>query len=600
MVGFTIRILSVKDNEVKFSYKSCPKMRASGFYCEETGWRIFTESSPECNIRVKRLYTVGYYTENNDAIMYCDLQEWARVEKTMAKYNESIGRTHKTVHKICPRCYKINKSILPISKIMQAPLTEECYACQQLSDIQIEPTLSLSYINNSGDTPFACVYLSNNPSDIFKLTGKNIRMRVPTHQRYKELPELCSCCGQDSGIKQRIIDYTPLQYCSNCFPSIIRHCPACDTFVRTSKFIPWGESIIHDKHIFTSICACCNHVTACSTLSKPLIDNYHGSYVSIPLCVSCADTPPNEYLDPELSYNWKSNPIEAIHLFKNKPYVINLTQSKSTIPFMGMEIEIVLGEHSKISKGNYGHILHINSAIKKFNSIFSSPFNTNITVCKHDGSVYDGTEIVVNPLSIEAWRTIYKSGILNSIFEHADLLNTNLNEVGGHIHLSKDACTKSQIYSISKFVNENLNFISDIAGRKIAIDSRWCAGRLDTTPIKMVRVSKYSTKTRYSAINVTPTTIEHRYFSTPRCANDVMRNIEFVHALWAASRASFKNLSCIETFRSYVLGKYKDYPFLEKWFKENLKSYKQNKLYLVGEFVCQEANAPSEQYPEVI
>ena len=147
----------------------------------------------------------------------------------------------------------------------------------------------------------------------------------------------------------------------------------------------------------------------------------------------------------------------------------------------------------------------------------------NFALCKHDGSLHNGFEIVSAPATIsalkEGWTKFCEAN-------YSDQLSSWHTETCGmHIHVDRTSLTPLEIGKLLVFVNgkANARFMESIAGR----DSRqWSVKKFKGIKDALQRSDKYEALATHK-----PKTIEFRVFRGNIAKQGIMRNIEFVDAL---------------------------------------------------------------------
>jgi len=197
----------------------------------------------------------------------------------------------------------------------------------------------------------------------------------------------------------------------------------------------------------------------------------------------------------------------------------------------------------------------------------------DFVICKADGSLHNGLEIVTVPATYE----YHKAGIWENFFQENDgpakfLRAWRSDTYGMHVHVSKSAFTPVHAAKFVMFFNEisNRQFISAFAGRP--------ATRYSKSTPKRPRCVKFKSN-KYEAINVTEgPTLEVRLFRGNVSRSGVYRNIEFVQAAFEFCKdASLRHITTKEfiTWLDTPTNKNK-FPFLLDWcvLNEHIKPYK--------------------------
>jgi len=144
-------------------------------------------------------------------------------------------------------------------------------------------------------------------------------------------------------------------------------------------------------------------------------------------------------------------------------------------------------------------------------------------LCKHDGSLNRGFEIVTAPATItalkEGWNRFCEAN-------YADQLSSwHTSTCGMHIHVDRKSLTPLEIGKLLVFVNGRYNsqFMEAIAGRD---SQQWSAKKYKGIKDALQRSDKYEALATHK-----PRTIEFRIFRGNIGKQGIMRNIEFVDAL---------------------------------------------------------------------
>jgi len=144
-------------------------------------------------------------------------------------------------------------------------------------------------------------------------------------------------------------------------------------------------------------------------------------------------------------------------------------------------------------------------------------------ICKHDGSLNNGFEIVTAPATLsyqrKRWSDFCEQGF-------ADQLSSwNTSTCGMHIHVDRTSVTPLDIGKLLVFVNgkHNRDFIERIAGRSSA---QWSAFKSKNLKDSLQRSDKYEALATHK-----PRTIEFRIFRGNIAKQGIFRNLEFVDSL---------------------------------------------------------------------
>lgn len=181
-------------------------------------------------------------------------------------------------------------------------------------------------------------------------------------------------------------------------------------------------------------------------------------------------------------------------------------------------------------------------------------------VCKKDGSIDNGFEIVTAPASVEEHRKRWTMLLQRSLF---GCRSWDTKTCGMHVHVSRCPLGHLTIGKILVFINarENLGFMTEIAGRT---SERWAL----MYPKKVSDARLHHD--RYNAVNLCNyNTIEFRIFKGSLKLQTVLKNIEFVHATVEFCKQAGMNGLHYRDFIRYVGRTPKMWPNLSAWMRDH-------------------------------
>ena len=207
--------------------------------------------------------------------------------------------------------------------------------------------------------------------------------------------------------------------------------------------------------------------------------------------------------------------------------------------------------------------------------------HNDFIICKEDGTVNDGFEIVSTP----ATYPIHK--------ERAESIFTIINKetkmvakrnCGLHFHISKNALTSLQIGKMLEFIfnPNNREFISHIAGR----DNNSYAQIDKVKSITDIAPENFNAElcNRQEAINLkNKDTIEFRLFASTTKYDIFMTRLEFVKSLVDYTKSCAINIKNLieakekDIFIGFLKENKKEYPFLAEFLKLRIP-YKQKEI----------------------
>lgn len=181
----------------------------------------------------------------------------------------------------------------------------------------------------------------------------------------------------------------------------------------------------------------------------------------------------------------------------------------------------------------------------------------DFVICKRDGSLDRGFEIVSCPASLAVHQERWPQYLSNPALRHG-LVSWKTTTCGLHVHVSKAALSQLDIGKILVFINSPLTRrkITALAGRESAQWAKFAQ--------KTVGDVKRNHADRYQAINTqNPDTIEFRIFKGTLDSQHVLADLEFCHAVcfWA-KQASVRDLESWDSFWRFVEAQRKQYSHL--------------------------------------
>jgi len=159
-----------------------------------------------------------------------------------------------------------------------------------------------------------------------------------------------------------------------------------------------------------------------------------------------------------------------------------------------------------------------------------------VWIAKHDSSV--DIEFVSMPMTIRAFKAgLYIAETQFKAFKNASQYAKGYyGPCGGHIHLDKDSFTNTfQYYAFLSMHYDNPKLIASIAQRSVGEDNQWA---YLYKPNDFAKVVKYKLNSASrQAVNVSSTTVELRYFRSNLKINRLLKNVEFIQAMYEFTTA---------------------------------------------------------------
>lgn len=244
-------------------------------------------------------------------------------------------------------------------------------------------------------------------------------------------------------------------------------------------------------------------------------------------------------------------------------------------PFMGIELEVqqqdkVLYEMPD-GKGKYAPDNVVNQVYEAIGKDY--------VILKRDGSLRGKNpfEIVTVPATLAYHKTRWKSFLENAELKRY-LTSYSSGNCGMHVHINRASFTGLHLAKFMHFINcqTNFEFITSVAQRAHNKYAEYLTNLKSTggfakyfkgNPDKASRGSE-----KYMAVNTKPSeTIEVRIFRGNLAKIGFLKNLEFVHAVWAFTKdAPLTNL----TFKDFMFWLFNP--------KNNTKDYKELKMWLLA------------------
>jgi hypothetical protein len=182
--------------------------------------------------------------------------------------------------------------------------------------------------------------------------------------------------------------------------------------------------------------------------------------------------------------------------------------------------------------------------------------------CKYDGSLVHGIEIVTHPMSFEYFTKDFIPYL--KMFDGLDVeVCSSAERSGMHFHVSRNAFTEMQLYKFLRFHHENQHFISFIGGRQLG---RYCRS-YEAGHQRTIRFAKGAESSGHgSYVNTyNADTIELRYFKGNLNMMVILKNVEFIHALYMYVYALPMRVVGVKGFVNFVNRNQNTYPTLHSF-----------------------------------
>lgn len=206
-----------------------------------------------------------------------------------------------------------------------------------------------------------------------------------------------------------------------------------------------------------------------------------------------------------------------------KKEIVGRTPIKGEL-YMGVEIEaLVKGRNVEIELGR------IHDTYK------------GIITGKHDGTVANNSrdympehvavELVSLPMTLDCYHNRTWSRLFERVIKPRKIENDCT--LGGHIHMSLSAFKRTQLYKYMKFLRTNYQYVEFVGERKLDRNS-YVKKHQSTGRVVHQVMDDTPNADRYEILNITKFgTLENRFFLSPFNRDDLVKNVEWCHALWS-------------------------------------------------------------------
>lgn len=293
----------------------------------------------------------------------------------------------------------------------------------------------------------------------------------------------------------------------------------------------------------------------CSIKFRTVCRNCNNLIKNKSMCHNCCSLYLNaeDNIDPVTHHCYKCLKQKNINYYSYKPDVVRFTNSSNRDFCIGVELELN-------GAVNYKDLFQkSNNVLALFKTSLKNDSNINQFVyLKRDGSIGNyGFEMVSQPATIQ----IHKNKIpWNTFFKKYQL--SKRNRCGLHFHVDRSYLKDNAIRMLDFFVNNNVEYISAIAGRK---PNHYC---YSVTVKNRLGVSS----SRYEMINFgLEKTIQFRFFKSPKTYSSFMQRLEFTDAI-----CKFFNSKSDYSLKKYINSPQREMVFCEVW-KQFFKFVVQNK-----------------------
>lgn len=312
-------------------------------------------------------------------------------------------------------------------------------------------------------------------------------------------------------------------YCDNACDSTCENCERCERHCNCD----YCEAC--ERHVGNtcSNCGYCTDDRACCNCwyCEACRESHHDSVECCSECENCTDACT---CDRDI-YPYHTDPLDYLEFLGTPEYKL----------FLGVELEVECSSSP-------------NDVARQWRDT-----DKTFLICKHDGSLNNGFEIVTAPAALDVqqahWTTLLSDTTLTR-----SLTSWDTSTCGMHVHVSRKPISALTLGKILVFINspKTQGKITRLAGR---YSPQWAE-----ISEKKLTAGTTRNRNRYEAVNLQKgTTIEFRIFKGTLDGKHVLANIEFCHAVvcWTM-QASLRDCESWDAFWSYVSKQPKTYKHL--------------------------------------
>ncbi len=317
---------------------------------------------------------------------------------------------------------------------------------------------------------------------------------------------VCADCAEhyrdcdDCGDRHHTDNLTRLEYldrcvCESCLDDNYQTCDRCGNYVHDEDALSLAEG--------GYICQGCyeyggyDRCASCGDLYRSDVLHYDDASDEV-YCLPC--------------YEERAGSDRDICCYSYKPewdYCLTDREENSTaLPFyLGVELEV-----ENTSEGQHRND-ETARAVK----------NLAPVICKADGSISNGFEIVFHPQTYRYATTDGRQAIENCLRLLRERHFSGHNYGGMHIHVSFDAFTRLHLVKFHRLFKNAADLFTNLSQRKQEKLDQWASfAFIGDEPNRNIR--------RYSALNYTSDTVEVRIFNSTIRTDRFFKNLETVKA----------------------------------------------------------------------
>lgn len=382
-------------------------------------------------------------------------------------------------------------------------------------------------------------------------------------------PTCCNCDAHVDPDTDNVMTRNDELYCEACHDEVFSFCDSCEEYHPSDEFrsasVRRRNSSGQMRTIEIHLCEACfdNQYTTCDCCSASVENDttvrtgneedvcqtcYEDNYFT---CEDCGETLHNDAHDEDgvCTSCRESNRRGNIRGYSTRVETDEKFGTSDTGIYYGVELEVE-SKHGEPET----HAERVNGILGKF------------IICKEDGSLQNGFEIVTAPATIEEHKKRWTDFFAVN-WSKAGLRSWDTTTCGLHVHVSRRPLSELTIAKVLVFINSNANkaFIHKIAGRK---DNRYAITKPKT--FKDVKLPAE----RYEALNLcNRNTIEFRIFKGTLKRETFFKAVEFCDALidfCLPAQRSLRDCQSVTAFISHVEKNKKKWPNLFDFLKNRM------------------------------
>jgi hypothetical protein len=343
----------------------------------------------------------------------------------------------------------------------------------------------------------------------------------------------------------------------------------CQTFERclvTGQYLPLLFLTPFENGYISTIYAYIHSATATASGAGLYCPDETGKCMEAPLS--------GDYYYNICVYGHDRNVLNNLSIRKQPKENTTITDKHSLFkptPFMGIELEVEQQDKILYPMRNKKEAFAPSDITKQVYDALGRDY----VILKRDGSLrgFQPFEIVTVPATLAYHKEKWKSFLDNQELKKY-LTSYSSGNCGMHVHISRNSFTGLHLAKFMKFINsqENSEFVTSVAQRANNKFAKYLTNLKSTGGFAKYFRGDPSTGSKYMSVNTKPTdTIEVRIFRGNLAKVGFLKNLEFVHAVWAFTKDA--PLTAL-TFKEFMFWLFNP--------KNQTKEYKELKIWVLA------------------